>query len=368
MKQFLALICFALTTTITFAKKVEVNEAILTDSHSWDLEYIEIHDNYTLCKWKVSSLTPNTYVCMSKNVYLEDAISGKKFFVKEVEGIPYEPEKEIIIPQYGYVDFIVKFEPLPQRIDKIHYMGSSFQIRDIELNKKEPDIDSMLGKLKEAAQYANNKNHSAEIKIYKELADKGLFIAQYNLAMSYYKGIGVPRDMAQTAFWAKKSAQSGFSDGCLFYANLCFEGIGVKRNLVESAKWMLKAAELGNVTAQGYMGMNYENGDGVIQDYAEAAKWYRKAAEKGMSAAANNLAHLYAVGKGVEVNFSEAGRWFLFAAEGGDVNAQYTIGIWYFYGYQGWPQNKKEGLKWIKLAANNGDTNAKIKLAEIDID
>ena len=46
----------------------------------------------------------------------------------------------------------------------------------------------------------------------------------------------------------------------------------------------------------------------------------------------------------------------MLAAENGSVSAQYTIGLWYFYGYQGWPQNKKEGLKWIKLAANNGDT------------
>lgn len=369
MKRIVLSIAYIMSCMLIYAQKININETLLTETHSWDLEYIELFENYTLCKWRVTSICPDTYVYMTKDAYLEDALTGKKYSAIDVEGIPYEPEWKIIEKQYEYVDFIVRFEPISKDVEKIHYISSSsFQIRNMELTRTKPNAEVLVDLLSKAKQYNEREDYKMEVEIYKMITEKvpSVGIAEYNLANSYMKGIGVTRDMRQAAFWAKKSAQAYFSAGCLLYANLCFEGIGTKRNLVESAKWMLKAAESGSAQAQCYMGMNYDAGTGVKQNYIEAAKWYRKAAEQGNSSAANNLAHLYAVGKGVEVNFSEAGRWFLFAAEGGDVNAQYTIGLWYLNGYQGWEQNRSVGIKWLKTAANNGNVDAKIKLAEVN--
>lgn len=366
MRKYLVFTYVWLFTLICTANKVDVNEVILTRTHSWDLEYIDLQEDCTICKWKVTSLEDDTYVCMTKGAYLEDAISGKKYYAKGVDGLPYEPEMKIINLQYGEVDFIVKFEAIPKHTRTIHYISSpSFQIRNIELANKEPDIEEMIEPFSKASQYMNEKNDVAAVKLFKEMAEKGFSLAQYNLSRSYLNGKGVNRDLKQAAYWAKKSAQAGFSEGYLLYANFCFEGIGTERNLVESAKWMLKAAESGNATAQCYMGMNYHAGTGVKQNYVEAAKWYRKAAENGIPDAANNLADLYEAGKGVKADVTEAGKWYLFAAEKGLPASQYAIGMFYLY-KEGWKRDKAEGIRWLKLAAKNGYIKAQIQLAEIE--
>ena len=367
MRKYLMFTLVWLLTSICVANRVDVNEVLLTDAHSWDLEYIELHDDYTLCKWKVTSLVENSYVYMTKGVYLEDVISGRKYYAKGIDGLPYEPEMKIINSQYGEVDFIVKFEPLPKNVSTVHYISSpSFQIRNVELVKREYNINDMIDLLNQATRYEDSGNHAAAVNIYKKMADNGFSIGQYSLANSYLRGIGVERDLKKAAYWAKKSAQAGgFSEGMLLYANFCFEGIGVERNIIESAKWMLKAAEAGNSLAQCFMGMNYDAGTGVQQNYAEAVKWYRKAAESGIPDAANNLAALYEAGKGVKTDVAEAGKWYLFAAEKGFPDSQYAIGMFYLY-KEGWKQDKAEGIRWLKLAAKNGYTKAQIQLAKME--
>ena len=360
------LLMFFMIPTTCFSQEIRVDETVMTDYHSWSLESIELKDNCTLCKWKVTSLTSTTYVNMTKGVYLEDAITEKKYYFDCVEGLPLEPEQKIIDSQYGNVDFIVKFPPLLKGVKEVHYISSStFQVRNIKLVKKELDIDKVLADFNKASKLFDNKEYEKANAIYRNLAEDGFLLAQYNLARSYWTGTGVARNMVEAAKWAKESAKSGLPDGYFMYANLCFEGIGTKRNLVESAKWMLKAAEAGSASAQCYMGMNYDAGTGVVQDYLEAAKWYEKSAEQGMPDAANNLAHLYAAGKGVNVDFQKAGKWFLLAAQNGSAKAQYTIGLWLLQGYGGWQKNINEGMKWLRESAKNGYTEAKIKLTEL---
>ena len=349
----------------SYAQEIRVDEAIMTDYHSWSLESIELKDDCTLCKWTVTSLTSETGVYMINTPYLEDVLSGRKYYSIGVEGIPYKPDMKIIHPQYGSVDFIVKFPPLSNTVKQVHYISSStFQIKNIKLNKKEISQD-MMDEFKKASVFLQNKEYEKANAIYLTLAENGFFLAQYNLARSYWVGSGVPANMVEAAKWAKESAKSGFLEGAFMYANLCFEGIGTQKNLVESAKWMLKVALSGDATAQCYMGLNYDAGTGVQQNYLEAAKWYKKAAEQGNAQAANNLAHLYASGKGVEQNYNEAGKWFLIAAERGAPNAQYTVGFWYRDGLNGWKKNKLEALQWLRKAASLGYTDAKITLAKL---
>ena len=367
MKKTIIMLLLFLSISYNFyAQEIRVDEALMTDSHSWSLESIELKNDCTLCKWTVTSLTSETFVNMTKGAYIEDVLTGKKYYSNGVEGIPYGSDREIIMPQYGSLDFMVKFPPLLNGVNEIHYISSeTFQIRNIKLVKKQLDLDKVLNDFNRASKLFDNKEYEKANAIYRYLAQEGFLLAQYNLARSYYNGLGVQRNMVEAAKWAKESAKSGLPEGYFMYANLCFEGIGTKRNMVESAKWMLKAAEAGDVTAQCYMGMNYDGGMGVRQDYIEAAKWYKKSAEQGMPDAANNLAHLYASGKGVKTDYQEAGKWFLMAAQNGSAKAQYTIGIWYLNGFGGWQKSKTEGVKWLKKAAENGDIKAKIKLSEL---
>lgn len=52
-------------------------------------------------------------------------------------------------------------------------------------------------------------------------------------------------------------------------------------------------------------------------------------------------------------------------ARQGHLDAQYTIGYMYHYGY-GVPRNEKESLRWIALAAGRGHPQAKEALARIN--
>ena len=113
MRKNIILIAISLLTSLaSYAQEIRVDETITTDYHSWSLESIELKDNCTLFKWKVTSLTSETYVNMTKGVYIEDALTGKKIYSNGVEGIPYDPDKKAIMSQYSSVDFIVKFPPL----------------------------------------------------------------------------------------------------------------------------------------------------------------------------------------------------------------------------------------------------------------
>ena len=85
----------------------------------------------------------------------------------------------------------------------------------------------------------------AALNFWKPLAEQGHADAQYNVALIYYAGEGVPRDDA------------------------------------EGAKWLRMAAEQGVANAQNNLGVMYAEGRGLPEDNAEAVKWFRKAADQG---------------------------------------------------------------------------------------
>ena len=146
-------------------------------------------------------------------------------------------------------------------------------------------------------------------------AEQGNTRAQYNLAVTYATGHGVPQDYA------------------------------------EAVKWYRMAAEQGDATAQYSLGIIYDKGRGVPQDYAEAVKWYRMAAEQGVARAQYNLAVMYAVGQGVPQDYAEAVKWYRMAAEQGVARAQRNLGVMYIEG-RGVPQDYVQGHVWMNLAAS----------------
>lgn len=127
---------------------------------------------------------------------------------------------------------------------------------------------------------AKGGDYRAAYEIWLPLATAGDNRAQYNLAVLYDRGIGVPQDYA------------------------------------EAANWFLVAAEGGHLDAQANLGFVYEQGHGVVQNHGEAAKWYRAAAERGDVAAQANLGTLYANGWGVARDDVLAHMWLNLAVSG----------------------------------------------------
>jgi hypothetical protein len=121
-------------------------------------------------------------------------------------------------------------------------------------------------------------NYETALKRLRPFAESGDARAQATLGLIYYRGRGVPQDIAQ------------------------------------ALKWFTLAAEKGNPVAEFNLGVMHADGEGVPQDNAEAAKWYRLAADQGNPQAQYNLGLWYANGDGGSADNVHAHMWFNLAA------------------------------------------------------
>jgi TPR repeat protein len=108
------------------------------------------------------------------------------------------------------------------------------------------------------------------LRYYKQAAEKGHSIGQYNVGRSYETGRGVEMDAIEAAFWYQRSSHKGYRD------------------------------------AINALGNCYRKGFGVISDMKEAVRLYQLAAKKGLDKAKVNLAHCYAHGIIVEKSYDRA--------------------------------------------------------------
>jgi TPR repeat protein/CHAT domain-containing protein len=80
-------------------------------------------------------------------------------------------------------------------------------------------------------------------------------------------------------------------------------------------------------------------------------------AERGDAEAQYNLGMMYYFGEGVTQNDIEAAKWFRKAAQQGHADAQFSLGGMYYLG-EGVTQNDVEAAKWFRKAAEQGHADA----------
>jgi len=122
------------------------------------------------------------------------------------------------------------------------------------------------------------------------LADQGNASAQYNLALMYDTGEGVPKDDK------------------------------------EAVKWYRLAADQGDADAQYNLGWMYLNGEGIPKDDKQAVKWFRLAADQGDASAQYNLGSMYASGRGIPKDNLLAYMWTNIAGANG-LDVEKNMGI-----------------------------------------
>jgi hypothetical protein len=121
---------------------------------------------------------------------------------------------------------------------------------------------------------------------------------------------------------AKAAAERGDVEGQYQLAVMYDLGIGVPKNYAESGKWYVKAANAGVAEAQFALGLRYyKHGLEAKEHYATAFSWFYKAASQGMPMAQYNVGVMYSLGKGTTTNKVEAYKWFNLAAAQGSTNA-----------------------------------------------
>jgi localization factor PodJL len=152
-------------------------------------------------------------------------------------------------------------------------------------------------------------------------AAKGDPGAQYEIALRFADGRGVPQNLAEAADWFDRAAKQGMVLAQFRLGGFYEKGFGVKKDLAAARRLYESAAEAGNAKAMHNLAVIYAEGIDGKPDYATAAKWFRQAASYGLTDSQYNLGILYARGIGVEVNLPDAYKWFTLAAREGDKEA-----------------------------------------------
>jgi localization factor PodJL len=152
-------------------------------------------------------------------------------------------------------------------------------------------------------------------------AVRGDAAAEYEIAVRYADGRGVPPNMAAAAEWFERAAKQGLAPAQFRLGGFYEKGLGVKKDLEAARRLYLAAAQAGNAKAMHNLAVLYAEGAEGKPDYQTAARWFRKAADHGVADSQYNLAILYARGIGVSQNLAEAYKWFTLAAREGDKDS-----------------------------------------------
>ncbi len=106
------------------------------------------------------------------------------------------------------------------------------------------------------------------------------------------------------------------------------DGEGVPQNYRDAMAWFAKAAANGNENAQWKLGLGYIKGVGVPLDERKAAEWFKRAANHGNIRAQSGLSDLYLSGRGVPKDYVRAYTWAGIAAglRGNDNDRLQVIG------------------------------------------
>jgi TPR repeat protein len=207
------------------------------------------------------------------------------------------------------------------------------------------------------------KDYVQAMRWYRQAADAGLAVGQFDVGRLYADGLGVPVDFVEAMKWLRLASLQGNVAAQTAIGHFYEDGHGVPVDYAEAMRWFRLGARINFPAAQNSIGFLYEKGLGVSSDLAESMRWYRLAADQGFPAAQNNVGRLYRAGLGVPVDFIQAMRWYRLAADQGFGPAQFNLAVLYADGL-GAPKDEAIARQWMTKAADGGIDRAKAWLAK----
>lgn len=154
------------------------------------------------------------------------------------------------------------------------------------------------------------------------------------------------------------AAEKGDADAQYRLAQSYIRGIGVKKNLTTAFELIQKAADQGHAEAIGGVGYFHANGFGVKKDLAVAAEWFRKGAEKGGAKAQLNYGQALLKGRGVTADEAEGMKWIEKAIAQNLPHAHFAKGEFYFHGMHGHAQDYHKAYEHLIKAAEADHASA----------
>ena len=136
---------------------------------------------------------------------------------------------------------------------------------------------------------AQNGDFATALKEWKPLAEQGDATAQFNLALMYSNGDGVPQDYEEAVRWYTLAAEQGVVQAQYNLALMYDYGEGVPQDYKEAVRWYTLAAEQGDAQAQYNVAVSFYKGEGVIKDIVYAHMWKNISASNGLDVAREHL-------------------------------------------------------------------------------
>ncbi|KAH3758834.1 protein kinase [Pelomyxa schiedti] len=212
-----------------------------------------------------------------------------------------------------------------------------------------------------------NKDLSKAVSLFQGAADGGDMHATFKLGMCYYRGEGVGKDMSKAITLITRAAEGGVAEAMTILGKSYTLGTGVGKDISKAVAWHQRAADAGNPRGLYMLGMIYMDGDGVTRDICAAASLFQRAADGGVPQAMVNLGMLYMQGEGVPKDPGKAVALFQRASvtddvDGTRIKAIYNLGVCYLKGL-GVEQDTDKAVSFLQVAADAGDPNAMVALA-----
>ena len=199
---------------------------------------------------------------------------------------------------------------------------------------------------------------------YHQAAALGDLIGEFNEALLYEKGKGIPVDFEKASSLYLSAAKQGQAQAMVQLAGLYFHGLNGSRNEAEAVAWYKKAATLGDRDALYHLGLLSETGVGVSLDYSEALRYYKESSEKGNAKAILAQARMYQHGLGVAKDPQQAIALYKSLAAQDNAYAQYQLAMLYMNGATGEPQ-LAQGKQLLMQAEKNGSIQAQKALQRL---
>ncbi|MBO0905589.1 SEL1-like repeat protein [Jiella sonneratiae] len=161
-----------------------------------------------------------------------------------------------------------------------------------------PDDARMTFQLGRTYQAAGRDDDAA--RLYREAADAGQPVAQYELALAYYDGRGVTADPTQAVEWLQKSSDAGNGFAKYFLGIEKVNGTYLAQDYPGAYALFQDAVAFGVPEALVELGKMEYSGQGVPENYAKAFDYYRQAAQKDVAGGYFYVGFMNAFGIGAD--------------------------------------------------------------------
>lgn len=172
------------------------------------------------------------------------------------------------------------------------------------------------------------------------------------LAVFYYYGIGIEKDLKKAFSLLNASAATGFAPS-MHQLGLLYR----KYNPQKMVGYLGLAAKQDYPEALYDLGRIYLAGDGIAKDYDRAFYYLERAHAAGHPEAAGQLGLCYANGLGVDKNDQYAFEYWYQGSQQGDVESIRYLGIAFEKGI-GIEKDEKRAVDCYEIGASNNDTES----------